>query len=186
MSSTDTHPAVQANQDELEIWESQTDGRVSMEVDGEYGRPRRLTVKGRGNRLRITAKARRIVQESIRLEQNDPFRNGKLVRFDRRTEEARLAAEAAGESIPKQDPASENELTDEQLNTVFLLEGDDFEAAVKDLSEFNIRRLRTNAVAVDAKASQVAFLNDYIAENLTAQGDTPTYREIQEIPDSAL
>lgn len=169
----------------LEVWENQSDGRVSMEVDGELGRPRRLTVYGKGQRLRILARQRRIVQEGIRLEQNDPFRNGKLIRLNRATVEEREKAEAEGAPIVEE-PKGDNELSDAELIDTFLLEGEEFEEAVKAQTEFNIRRLRHLAVEHDAKASQVAFLNDYIAENLTAQGDTPTYREIMDTPDSAI
>lgn len=172
--------------EELEIWELQTPGRVSMEVKGEYGNPRRITAKGQGSRLRLTAHDRRIVQEKIRYPQNDPFKNGKMVRINRADEEARAAAAAEGRTI-SEDPPAPDEMNDEQLNSIFLLEGDEFQATVKGLSEFNVRRLKKNATTFDASLSQIAFLNDYIEETWpVTSGSTPSYDELQARPISAV
>lgn len=175
-----------ASAEELETWELNTPGRVSMQIDTEYGDGRRLTAKGKGQRIRLTAKQRRIVQEKVRDKQNDPFTNGKMSRLDRATAEQREAAERAGAPIVEE-PPSADEMNDETLNSIFLLDTDDFESAVKALSEFNVRRLKANSTGFDAKASQIAFLNDYIAEQWPiTSGDTKTYREMQERPDSAV
>lgn len=150
-----------------EIWELTVPGRVHVEVTNHRGRPQDLTVHGVGARLRLSTDDREICQERIRDKAHDPFTNGMLVRVD---------------SGAKASEKSNDELTDEDLQQVFELTGQDFEDMVKELSEVNIRRMTGMAEAVDATASQIAFLKNLIAERYPIGGTTPTWEEMQRSP----
>lgn len=168
-------------QAEKEIWESTIPGRVAVLVTDDRGRETTDSVLGKGRRLRITAEDRELNEERVRDPQNNPFRNGMLVRVNRVE-----PAEPAGPDAPPADKPSDNELTDDDLSGLFELESDDFEAAVKALSEVNVRRLLELAKERDAKASQIGFLGNYIQETWPVGGDTPTYREMQARPANAV
>lgn len=150
-----------------EIWEMTVPGRVHVEITNHRGRPQDLTVRGVGQRLRLSTTDREIAQERIRDTEHDPFANGMLRRID------------SGERLEQK---SKDELSDEDLQEVFSITGDEFEAIVSNLSELNIRRMKGMAEAVDATSSQTAFLNKIIEERFPIGGTTPTYEEMMRSP----
>lgn len=109
----------------VEIWESTLPGRIDMTLTDPSGRKTDVNVSGVGRRLRLTGPQREIVEEGIRLESLNPFRNGHLVRADGSTDHA----------------PSLDEVTDEDLVSLFSLDEADFTEAVASLSEVNVRRL---------------------------------------------
>lgn len=146
-----------------EIWELLVPGRVHVEVTNHRGRPQDLTVRGVGSRLRLTTTDREIAQERIRDTAHDPFRNGMMRRIDSAASEADRA---------------HDELSDDDLTEIFTFTGAEFEDVVNALSEVNIRRLNAMAEAVDATASQTAFLKKLIQTRYPIGGSTPTYDEM--------
>lgn len=150
-----------------EIWEMTVPGRVHVEITNHRGRPQDLTVRGVGQRLRLSTTDREIAQERIREAEHDPFRNGTLRRID------------TGERL---DEPSKDELSDDDLTEIFNLTGDEFEAIVGELSELNIRRMNGMAESVDATASQIAYLKKTIEERFPIGGSTPTYEEMMRAP----
>lgn len=152
--------------EQQEIWETTVPGRVTVTITNSRGRPQDLSVVGAGQRLRITATDRELVEESIRDRQNNPFRNGTLYQV----------------GGPKAiEPASPDALSDEDLRLTFESTGAEFESIVEALSEVNVRRLKVLTGPVDASRSQIEFLDKIIAERYPVGGDTPTYREMQGI-----
>lgn len=149
---------------EQEIWETTVPGRVTVSVTNSRGRPQDLSVVGAGQRLRISPGDRELVEEGIRDQQNNPFRNGVLYQ---------VGGPKASE------PASPDALSDDDLKAAFDATGSDFESIVEALSEVNIRRLKQLTGPVDASRSQIEFLDKIIAERYPVGGDTPTYREMQ-------
>lgn len=149
---------------DIEIWEMTIPGTVSMVVIAYGGKERRIEVSGKGTRLRIAPADREYVEEQVRLAQNNPFRNGMLI----------PANDTARGGAPADD-----QLSDEDLQSMFALTGDDFEGAVKALSEVNVRRLKDMIDAVDASKSQMEFLTDYIAEAYPIGGDTAVNAELR-------
>ena len=147
-----------------EIWECTIPGRVSMDVSNERGGTKHISVIGNGKRLRINTIDRERAEEVIRDGQNNPFRNGMLVRIDANN----------GEHVPSAD-----ELTDDDLKVMFELDNDTFEAMVPELSEVNIRRLSVLAKAVDARQAQVEFLKTYAEEHFAIGGTVPSWEEMQ-------
>lgn len=143
-----------------EIWESTIPGRISVQVQNSQGRPQTISIVGKGSRLRVTEDERLLVQEGVRHEQNDPFTNGMLIMMNR-----------------KDGAAADDELNDEQLGTLFELTGEDFENAVRALSEVNIRRLKSMVVEKDAARSQMEFLDELIEERWPIGSDTPSNAE---------
>lgn len=144
-----------------EIWICQIPGRVSMALeDLRTGREKTITVKGKGSILRLTDMQRELVEEKIRSEALNPFRNGMLVRKQSLAEK------------------SDQELTDDNLKDLFELSDDEFESILGTLTEINVRRLKELAVEADASYNKVGLLKDYIEEAYPIGGDTPTYREI--------
>lgn len=150
-----------------EIWEMTVPGRVHVEITNHRGRPQDLTVRGVGQRLRISTTDREIAQERIRGEEHDPFRNGTLRRID------------TGERLEEK---SKDELSDEDLTEVFTLTGDEFETIVDELSELNVRRMNAMADTVDATSSQSAYLKKIIEDRYPVGGTTPTYEEMMRSP----
>lgn len=150
-----------------EIWECTIPGRVSLVITNERGGTRHQTVNGEGRVLRITTMDREMAEEVIRKPENNPFRNGALVRVDTNR------ADYVG---------SPDELTSDELKEMFDLDKDDFENIVPTLSELNVRRLKGMAVEVNARNSQITFLNDYIAEKYAIGGAMPSYMEMQATP----
>lgn len=156
---------------EKEIWESQIPGRTSFTVEDERGRKRTESAYGKGQRLRITTKERELVEERIRTEDLNPFRNGALVHINRRS------AEEGGE------PAPDQEMTDEDLSALFDLDDADFEGAVPGLTELNARRLNglSKEDGSSARRGQGEWLEEYLKTAYPIGGDTPTYRELHNL-----
>lgn len=150
-----------------EIWETTTPGRVWVMTTDDRGKDKPISVGPKtGSRLRIKSTDREIVQDSILNDGSDPFTNGLLKRVD---------------ADQNEDPmtASDQALSTEELTAIFESTGNAFQSKVKKLNELNARRLREVAEAVDAKASQIAFLDEHIEANFKQQGDTPTWRELK-------
>lgn len=157
---------------DLEIWESQVAGRTCVTVtDPRTLRTREESILGKGARMRLTAEDRALAQEIIRDSQNDPFKNGSLRRLNRTEENA---------------PLSDDELADDDLAALFSLGIEDFSAAVDHLSQVNVRRLQLLAEERDASVGQTRHIKDLIAERWPVGGDTKTYREMQQTPESAV
>lgn len=146
---------------EKEIWELTVPGRVSVEVLNSQNRPQTLTALGKGQRLRVTTAERALIEEAVRDEQNNPFRNGMLVRVGRKD----------------QSDASDDELGDDDLAGLFGLKGKDFEDAVGALSEVNVRRLKVLTVEKDAARSQVEHIDAHIEATWPIGADTPSNAE---------
>jgi hypothetical protein len=156
-----------------EIWETLVPGRVWVAVTDDRGREKAISVGPKvGARLRIKSLDREVAQDAILNDDSDPFTNGLLRRVD-------------ADQQDEESTASEQVLTTEQLMDVFGRTGMAFQSAVKKLNELNVRRLREMAEALDAKASQIAFLDTFLEENFRAGGDTPTYRELKGVGDTA-
>lgn len=148
-----------------EIWVCQIPGRVSLAVeDLRTGRIKTLSVRGKGQVLRLTDQQRELAEEKILHAEVNPFRNGMLIR--RQSDSER----------------SDQELSDDDLVDLCALEDDEFEAIVGSLSEINVRRLKELAIQSDASYNKVGFLTEYIAETYPIGGDTPTYRDIMSDP----
>lgn len=147
----------------LEIWEMTLPGRVTMTVTNSRGRPQEISAMGKGQRLRMTTEDRQIAEEGIRSLDNNPFRNGMLVRID-----------DAKDHVPAPD-----ELSDEELAGIFQLDQDDFQNTVTALGEVNIRRLKSMFAEVDASKSEIDFVNNLIEERYAIGGSMPTYDEMQ-------
>ena len=143
-----------------EVWICQIEGRVSLKLvtDLYSGRSRTITVKGRGNVLRLTDHQRLLAQEQIEHEEMDPFKNGMLVRKESKAEK------------------SSNELADDDLLAMLALDDHDFQETVPALSETNVRRLQELAVQNNATYNQVGFLKEYIAETYRIGGASETYK----------
>lgn len=146
----------------LEIWELTLPGRVTMTVTNSRGRPQQISAKGKGQRLRVTAEDRQIAEEGIRNPDNNPFRNGKLVRID-----------------AKDHQPAPDELSDPELQAIFELDQQDFQETVRALGEVNIRRLKSMFAEVDASKSEIDFVNELIEERYAIGGSMPTYDEMQ-------
>lgn len=151
-----------------EIWELTVPGRVNLTVTDNRGQERLLTAKGVGQRLRLTEDDRLILQERMRDPQNDFFTNGMLVRVD---------------SGADKDSATPDQLTDEELVTLFGLPMDEFKPIVQSLGEVSVRRLSTMAESSGASVQQANFLKEQIAERWpVTSGVTKTYREMMSAP----
>jgi len=146
-----------------EIWELTIPGRVTLEVPNPRGRPQTITALGKGQRLRISTYDREIVEEGVRVMDNNPFRNGMLVRVDKSAEHA---------------PSNE-ELSDADLQAIFELGQDDFRATVTELGEVNVRRLKAMVGEVDASKSEIEFIDELIADRWPLGGSMPSYDEMQ-------
>lgn len=156
-----------------EIWETTTPGTVWVLVTDDRGKDKSVSVGGAvGQRLRLKSLDREINQDAILEDGSDPFTNGLLKRVD---------------ADQQQDPqtASDQVLDTEQLMAVFTKKGAAFNNAVGKLNELNVRRLAEMAEAVDASASQIAFLKEHIAEKYRLEGDTATWRELNAGPQGA-
>lgn len=156
-----------------EIWETTTEGTVWVATTDDRGRTKDVSVGGKvGARLRIKTEDREIVQDAILEDGSDPFTNGLLRRVD---------ADQNADERTRSDQA----LTTEDLMAIYDKKGNAFQAAVKKLNEFNVRRLREVAEGLDATASQISFLDTYLEENYRGGGDTPTYRELKGLGETA-
>lgn len=118
-----------------ETWEVQTGGTVYVEslIDPVRGLSKTLKASGKGARLRISTMDRKLAQERTRDEKHDPFRNGLMLRIDEDQQE---------------DPetASPSAMSDEGLKKLFALKQQArFRAAIGDLSEISLRRLKALA-----------------------------------------
>lgn len=150
-----------------EIWETTTPGRVWVTTTDDRGKEKSVGVGGKpGQRLRIKSLDREVCQDAILEDASDPFTNGLLKRIDadQNSDERTVSTQA---------------LSTEELMAIFEKTGNSFQAAVKKLNELNVRRLREAAEHLDAKASQLSFLDEYIEEHYKGGGDTPTYRELK-------
>lgn len=159
---------------QLEVWESNISGRVAMEVAGARpGTTRRLTTMGKGQRLRITVEDRELVEEGIRNIQNNPFANGKLTQIGGKTRVAPEGTEVLGTQ----------QFSDDDLAMFFAMTPEDFRAALGELSEANVRRLRDLFRDKGGTVAQQEVINDYIEEKWpVSSGDTPSYREMRSEP----
>lgn len=156
-----------------EIWETTTPGTVWVLVTDDRGKEKSVSVGGApGQRLRVKSLDREINQDSILEDASDPFTNGLLKRID------------ADQQLDPQ-TASEQVLDTEQLMAIFTKSGAPFQAAVRKLNELNVRRLAEMAEAVDATASQIAFLKEHVVTTFRQEGDTPTWRELNAGPQGA-
>jgi hypothetical protein len=150
-----------------EIWETLVPGRIWVTTTDDRGKTKDTSVGPQvGSRLRIKSLDREVAQDSILDDASDPFTNGFLKRVD------------ADQNLDEL-TASEQALTTEELVELFSKTGNAFQAGVRRLNELNVRRLREMAEALDAKASQISFLDSHIEENYRGGGDTPTYRELK-------
>jgi hypothetical protein len=156
-----------------EIWESQVPGRTWVETRDYDGRPRNLSVVGIGSRLRLRSPDRIRVQERLQSEALDPFKNGTLIRIDKEQSEDPMTA-------------SPDALSNEELQSIFALDLDDFREYVSSLGEVNLRRLKVMAPEVDASLNQTKFVDELIAERYPLGGDTPTYREMMAGPNTPV
>jgi hypothetical protein len=150
-----------------EIWETTTAGTIWAMVTDDRGKEKSVSVGGAvGQRLRIKSLDREIGQDRVLDDASDPFVNGLLKRVD------------ADQNLDER-TQSEQVLSTEELMAIFDSTGNAFQSKVRKLNELNVRRLRDAAETLDAKASQLAFLDEHIAENYKGGGDTVTYREMQ-------
>lgn len=145
-----------------EIWESTIPGRVSMVVENSAGRQQTISVIGKGNRLRLSKLDRELAEEGIRRPDNNPFRNGMLVRVD-----------------GKEHDPSMDELSDDDLKAIFDLDQNDFQATVYELGQVNVRRLKAMVAEVDASKSEIDYLDQLIATRWPIGGSMPSYDEMQ-------
>lgn len=161
-----------------EIWESNVDARVSMRVPGPRpGSERPLSVKGKGQRLRILPEDRVVVEEGIRDAQNNPFVNGKLTQVGGPTRTPPENVEGF---------ETEQSMSDEEMATFFALTPDEFAQALPALSEANVRRLQTLFRDKGGTVAQLEVINDYVEEHWPiTSGDTPSYREMRQGPTGA-
>jgi hypothetical protein len=159
----------------LEIWESNSDARVSMRVAGPRpGTEKTVGTAGKGQRLRISPEDRVIVEEAIRNHENNPFVNGKLSQVGG-------PARTPPENI--EDFQQPQQLTDDELSLFFTMTPDEFGAALRELSEANVRRLRTLFMDNGGTVAQQQVITDFIEENWPiTSGDTPSYREMRQDP----
>lgn len=146
-----------------EIWESTIPGRVSLTVENSQGRPQTLSIVGKGSRLRVSEMDRELAEEIVRSKENNPFRNGMLVRVDDGTGHA----------------PSPEELADDDLKAIFDLDQSDFQATVRELGQVNVRRLKAMVTEVDASKSEIEFLDELIQQRWPIGGSMPTYEEMQ-------
>lgn len=156
---------------EIEVWENNLEGRVSITVTDGRGRDRQLSIKGKGQRLRLSADDREVAEEQIRYPHNNPFTNGTLTQV----------GGAKSESV-----VTDQQLSDDDLAGLFeLSDAPDFIAAINDLSEVNVRRLK-DMVKEKGSVMQSEALVDYIEEKWPASsGDTKTWRDINADPADA-
>lgn len=156
-----------------EIWETTTPGTVWVMVTDDRGRDKAVSVGGKpGQRLRIKSMDREICQDRILDDSGDPFVNGLLKRVD-------------ADQNDDEKTVSDQALSTEELMAIFEKTGNAFQVTVRKLNELNVRRLREAAEHLDAKASQLSFLDEHIEANYKGGGDTPTYRELKGIGDVA-
>lgn len=146
-----------------EIWELTIPGRVTMTITNSLGRPQQVSAMGKGQRLRVSADDRIVAEESIRLPEHNPFRNGMLVRVDKSSSHH----------------PSHDEIADDEMRAIFELDQDDFRETVTALGEINVRRLKALTVEADAARSQMEFIEDLIAERYPIGGSMPTYDAMQ-------
>lgn len=149
-------------QKQREIWESTIPGRVSLMIENSRGQQQTVSVVGKGKRLRLTQLDRELAEEVIRTPDNNPFRNGMLVRVDGKGH----------------DPSSD-ELADDELQAIFELDQDDFRATVTALGQVNVRRLKAMVAEVDASKSEIEFLDELISTRWPIGGSMPSYDEMQ-------
>lgn len=162
-------PRIKPEQDLEEVWESQVPGRTFAQLRDVDGRIRMTSCVGTGSRMRLMTSDRIRMQERIRLDRMDPFRNGTLVRID-----------ANQQDDP--DTQSGDALGEADLTACFELQIDDFRDYVSELSEVNVRRLKALAEAKSASVNQDRFLTELIAERYAVGGDTPTNRAMRSGP----
>ena len=67
---------------------------------------------------------------------------------------------------------------------MFELDNDDFEAILPNLSEVNVRRLKSMTVQADVKHQQVQILGQYIDDHYRVGGSMPSYDEMQQAYDA--
>lgn len=150
----------------IEEWEITTEGRVWLQVTTftRHGQPMDKDVslgpKKPGQKLKISQADRERNQENVADPKFDPFRNGLLVRID-----------ADQQADPQ--TASTDAVSTKDLLGIYELKGAQFQAAVEQLGQVPIRRLREMAEAVDATTSQVAMLDEVIAERWRQASSQP-------------
>ncbi|GAB3863351.1 hypothetical protein GCM10028801_30770 [Nocardioides maradonensis] len=148
---------------QYEAWVCQIPGRVAVGLeDLATARVRTISVKGKGQVLRLTDQQRELAEERIVYPEHNPFRNGMLVR---RGDGERTA----------------QELADDELAAAFELDDADFDSFVGGMSEVNVRRLLSLAVERDASYNQVGLLKEKIEERWPAPVPGPTQQQISEI-----
>lgn len=147
-----------------EIWELTVPGRVAVTIHDARGNPRDITAKGVGQRLRLTEEERLLLQEQFLDPENDFFVNGMLVRVDSRADKSEV---------------SSDQLTDDDLRSLFGLPFEEFKSIVDGLGQVPVRRLSGLAIPSGASVLQANYLTEQIAERWpVTSGDTPTYREM--------
>jgi len=161
----------------VEIWESNVDGRISVNTPGPRDTVKKLTTLGKGQRIRITAEHRELAEEGIRNQQNNPFANGKLTQIGG---EARIPPPRDDDFVAPQ------QFSDEELAIFFTMTPEEFGAALRELSEANVRRLETLVREKGGTVAQQEVLREYIEEQWPiTSGDTQSYREMRQSPQGA-
>lgn len=150
-----------------ETWELTVPGRVHVQVLNHLGRPKNITVVGRGRKLRISTLDRELAEERIVNRANNPFQNGMLVRIDKDAPE----------------PESPEAIGDDDLKQLFDSSDSEFEAVLADLGELNLRRLLTLAENSDkATVSQQSILKTQLDTRFPIGGTVPSYEEAMHNP----
>jgi hypothetical protein len=161
----------------VEVWESNVMGRISVNVPGPRDTTKKLSVLGKGQRIRIQPEHRELAEEGIRDQQNNPFANGKLSQV------------GGPERVAPQrddDFTSDQRFSDEDLAIFFSLSPDDFGTALRELSEANVRRLETLFKDKGGTVAQQEVIREYIEERWpVTSGDTASYREMRQSPQGA-
>jgi hypothetical protein len=152
-----------------EIWECQIPGKVYVAVtSGRWGETKSVSVSGVGQKMRISTRDRVLNQELVVSAEVDPFRNGMLVRLDADQQQDSLTA-------------SRDALTNAALADIFnQYTGAEFKAAIEDLNEVNLRRMKEMCDEIDATASQQKVLDQLIARRYPIGKDSKTYRELKD------
>jgi len=116
--------------------------------------------KKSGQKLRISRADREMNQENVSDPKFDPFVNGLLVRVDK------------DQNLDKK-TASTDAVSTKDLLAIYELKGDAFRIEVSKLGQVPIRKLREMAEAVDAAVSQIAILDEVIAERYRKAASQP-------------
>jgi hypothetical protein len=159
---------VKARTPDEEVWAIQVPGRVSLRVTqfNRFGQPvEAILVMGpnrAGQQFRIKTVDREENQARCMAVDNDPFRNGMLVRID-----------ADQQGVPE--THSGDALTTEQLLEIYdLATQRSFEKRVKALGEVPLRRLAEVGESMDCSHLQIEFVRGLLDERYSRGGPQAT------------